>query len=448
MGKKAILVLGAGRSSSALISYLINNASEQNWHVWVGDYVEAAARERINGSSFGTAIKFDLSDSAAARKAVKAADLVISLLPANFHPLVAKLCLEAKKHLFTASYVSDEMQAMHEDAKNNDLLFLNESGLDPGVDHMSAMKIIDEVHDKGGVLTSFESFAGGLIAPETDPENPWRYKFTWNPRNVVMAGQGTAKFIQEGHHKFISYQRLFKRTTNVHVPGFGDYQGYANRDSLKYINTYGLQGIKTMIRGTLRNDGFCDAWNVLVQLGCTDDTYQMEHVDKMTHRDFINSFLQYDEVEMVEGKLCTRLGLNVNGPEMTRLRWSGFFDAELVGLDKGTPAQILEHILNKKWKLEPQDKDMIVMWHRFLYTLGKEKREVLSSLVAIGDDAVHTAMAKGVGLPLAITAKLFLQGKIHLRGVCIPIGKSIYLPVLEELEQLGMHLQETERVIT
>jgi len=237
MEKKSILVLGAGRSSSALVSYLLENAETCGWHVTVGDYFEQFARDRIGQSKFGSSIRFNIEESESCNEAVAASDVVISLVPANLHPRVAALCLKFGKHLFTASYVSDEMQSYHEEAQSKNLLFMNECGLDPGIDHMSAMEIIDKINSKGGEILSFESFAGGLIAPETDPKNPWRYKFTWNPRNVVMAGQGVAKFIEKGEFKFIPYQQLFKRTTYVHIPEYGDFQGYANRDTLKYINS-------------------------------------------------------------------------------------------------------------------------------------------------------------------------------------------------------------------
>lgn len=446
--KKSILVLGAGRSSSALISYLLENAEKGGWHVTVGDYFEESAKERIGQSKFGSAIRFNIEELELCNEAVSAADVVISLVPADLHPSVASMCLKLGKHLFTASYVSDKMQSFHDEAKSKGLLFMNECGLDPGIDHMSAMEIIDKIKGRGGKILSFESFAGGLIAPETAPDNPWRYKFTWNPRNVIMAGQGVAKFFEEGEFKFIPYQQLFKRTTSVHIPGYGDYQGYANRDSLKYIHTYGLDGVKTMLRGTLRNEGFCAAWNVLVQLGCTDDSFPMEDVDKMTHRGFINSFLPYSNVDLLEGKLATCFNLDESGLEIQKLKWSGFFEEELIGLEKGTPAQILEHILNKKWKLDPIDKDMVVMWHRFTYMVENQKREIQSHLILKGVDSVHTAMAKGVGLPLAIAVKLLLEGKLKQRGVCLPVDKEIYLPLLSELSTLGIHSEEIESAVT
>jgi saccharopine dehydrogenase-like NADP-dependent oxidoreductase len=410
----------------------------------VGDVSEAAARSRIGGSTRGHAIEFDIHDEAKSTEAIIAADIVISLMPAHLHHLVARLCVTHGKHLLNASYVSPEIQALHEQAIGKNVLLLSECGLDPGIDHMSAMQVIHKIKAAGGTLTTFESFTGGLISPETDPENPWRYKFTWNPRNVVMAGQATAKFLQYGHFKYIPYQQLFKRLTQVTVPNFGAYEGYANRDSLKYIDTYGLQGIRNMLRGTLRNVGYCAAWDVLVQLGCCDDTYKVEGVATMTHRDFINAFLNYDPQLMVEEKLCMAFKILPNGREMKRLRWSGLFDREPIGLKEGTPAQVLEHILNKKWKLHGSDKDLIVMWHRFVYEVGGAKKEIQASLTTTGDDGDYTAMAKTVGLPLGIVAKLLLEDKINSRGVVIPTHAEFYEPVLHELKELGISLTEIE----
>jgi saccharopine dehydrogenase (NADP+, L-glutamate forming) len=440
----SILVLGAGRSSSSLISYLEEESQKFNWSVTVGDVSYAAARSLAVGNN--KAIQFDIRDVENSRKAIRSADVVISMIPAHLHVQVAALCLQEKKHLLTASYVSDEMKSFDDQARKKNLLFLNECGLDPGIDHMSAMNVIDIIKEEGGVLHSFESFTGGLIAPETDRENPWRYKFTWNPRNVVMAGQGTSKFLQEGQYKYIPYQQLFKRFTPISIPEYGEYEGYANRDSLKYIETYGLHGIQTMLRGTLRFNGFCAAWDIFVQLGCTDDSYAMEGVGRMTHRDFIDTFLDRNSGKSLEEKLLRQFHLQPDGPEMQRLTWSGFFEKEKIGLPQGTPAQILEHILNKKWNLHPDDKDLVVMWHRFVYEKKGKEKEIQSTLVARGENRVHTAMAKTVGFPLAIAAKLLLQGKIKERGVVIPTMKEIYQPVLQELKSLGIELREREVV--
>lgn len=439
---KSILILGAGRSSSSLIDYLLKTAALHAWKIVVGDVSEEAAKLRVGSLPNGTALRFDIHDPSS-RDVIAKADVVISLLPANLHPLVARECIALKKHFLNASYLSDEILGMDKLARQHGLLFLSECGLDPGIDHMTAMQVIDKIKNAGGNLTSFESFTGGLIAPETDPENPWRYKFTWNPRNVVMAGQGTAKFLKEGQYKYIPYQQLFKRITPVTVRGT-EYEGYANRDSLKYLTTYGLDGIRTMIRGTLRNAGYCSAWNVLVQLGCCDDSYTMEGVSEMTCRDFINSFLDFHLVHSVEEKLCTAFDLQTDGEEMQRLRWSGLFSNEKIGLSNGTPAQILEYILNKRWKLVPGDKDMIVMWHRFRYTRDGMEKVITAHLCVLGEDEIQTAMAKTVGLPLGIATKLLLEGKINERGVLIPTHKNLYQPILQALRELGIIMIEDE----
>lgn len=439
----SILVLGAGRSATSLIEYLLAKAAGEQWSVTVGDISAEAARERVGNHPAGKAIAFDIND-AASEGVVAAHNVVISVLPAMLHSRVARLCLKHRKHLITASYVSPEMRAFHAEASAAGLLFLNECGLDPGIDHMSAMQVMDRVRSDGGEIISFESFTGGLIAPETDPGNPWRYKFTWNPRNVVMAGQGTARFLQEGQYKYIPYQQLFKRVTPVEVPGYGRYEGYANRDSLGYRTLYGLENVKTMLRGTLRNEGFCSAWDVLVQLGCTDDSYKVEAVSSMTHRSFLNAFTGYHGSQNLEEKVARQTGITIDGPEVAKLRWSGLFDETPVGLKEGTPAQVLEHILNKKWKLAPQDKDLIVMWHRFRYKKSGAENEIQATLIAKGDDAIHTAMAKTVGLPLAIAARLLVTGKIKSRGVVVPVTKEFYDPILKELSELGIELRETK----
>ena len=442
---KRILVLGAGRSSSSLIRYLLDNALTFDWTVTVGDVSLDHARRNIGPDERGRAVEFDINNPELTRLIIGESDIVISLLPPAFHPLVALRCLDAGKDFLTASYVSDELMELDAAARRRGLLFLNECGLDPGIDHLSAMKVIDGIRNRGGLITAFESFTGGLIAPETDPENPWRYKFTWNPRNVVTAGQTTARYLHNGKPKYIPYQQLFRRITPVHVPGYGDYEGYANRDSLKYIATYGLDGISTMLRGTLRNKGFCSAWNILVQLGCCEDTYQMTGVSAMTHADFLDSFLPpVANCNNVQEKICMHFGLTSSAREIDMLQWSGFFEHVSIGLKAGTPAQILEHILSKKWSLNPGDKDQIVMWHRFNYSIEGHGREIQASLVATGANDVSTAMARTVGLPLGIATKLITENSIRARGVVIPTTAEFYQPILKELETFGITLSEVD----
>ncbi len=437
---KTILVLGAGRSSSVLIDYLVKHAAGGQWQVVVGDLQKELALQKLNDSPYGEAILFNIADIPASAKVIARSDVVVSLLPAHLHASVAMLCVEHGKHLITASYVSPDMQALHHQALKKGVLLLNECGLDPGIDHMSAMEMIHRIQAQGGEVYSFESFTGGLIAPQTDPDNPWRYKFTWNPRNVVMAGQGTARYLEEGRVHYISYAQLFRRITRVEVTGYGDYEGYANRDSLPYQEVYGLQKVKTLLRGTLRCKGFCQAWNVLVQLGMCDDTYTVWCED-LTHSDFTSLFLPHDH-RTVEERLMAWFGLEANGAEMQRLRWSGFFSQEPVGLKQGTPAQITEHILNKRWALKPEDRDMIVMWHRLRYEINSTPAQIRSALVVTGTDATRTAMATTVGLPLGIATRLLLEGKISARGVVIPVLPEIYRPVLNELQHHGILFRE------
>jgi saccharopine dehydrogenase-like NADP-dependent oxidoreductase len=444
----SILILGAGRSSTSLITYLLKAAEAYDWELTIADYALQLAAEKASGNARAKAIAFNINKEEEADALIEQHDLVISMLPARFHPIVAESCLRHGKHLLTASYVSADMKALDKAAKAKDLLFLNECGLDPGIDHMSAKKVIDHIREEKGLeLRAFESFTGGLLAPDKLDDNPWQYGFTWNPRNVVLAGQGTVKFIQEGKYKFIPYHRLFRRIEMIHIPGHGYFEGYANRDSLQYLDVYDLHGIQTLYRGTLRRPGYCKAWDVFVQLGATDDSYQMESVSEMTHRQFINSFLSYNPNDSVELKLAHYMRLDADGPEMHKLRWLGMFDEEPVGMLKGTPAQILEHILKKKWTIGPEKKDQIVMWHLFDYIEKGQVKRIRSAMVADGENASATAMAKTVGYPLAIAAKLLLTGKIKSRGVQIPTSKEFYDPILAELETLGFDFIEEEVVL-
>lgn len=441
---KHILIIGAGRSCSSLIAYLLKACQKNGWSFTLGDLSLELAQSKIGSTPSAEAIRFDVHDPRQRDREIEKADLVISMLPARFHILVAEACVKAGVSMITASYVSDEIKALHEDAVEKGMMILMECGLDPGIDHMSAMKVLDRIKDSGATLTGFETFTGGLIAPESSVGNPWEYKFTWNPRNVVLAGQGMVKFIQEGQYKYIPYHRLFRRTEVIDIPGYGYFEGYANRDSLKYLNVYQLQGIQTLYRGTLRRVGFCKAWDVFVQLGATDDSYELEGVRSMTHRQFINSFLSYDPNNSVELKLAHYLKLDLDGPVMYKLDWLGMFNDEPIGLDSGTPAEILQHILNKKWELQKEDKDMIVMWHKFDFIEDGKHRQVQSHMVVKGQDDVETGMSKTVGLPLGIAAELMLKGKINHPGVQIPVKKDIYAPILEKLSQTGIVFKESE----
>ena len=440
-----ILIIGAGRSASSLIQYLLDKSVDEKLHLTIGDISLDLAKRKTNSHSNATAIALDIFDENQRKNQIKKADIVISMLPAHMHIEVAKDCIFYKKHLVTASYISDAMQSLDAAAKENNLVFMNEIGLDPGIDHMSAMKIIDEIRDKGGKMILFESFCGGLVAPESDT-NLWNYKFTWAPRNVVLAGQGgAAKFIQEGTYKYIPYQKVFSRTEFMEVEGYGRFEAYANRDSLKYRSVYGLDDILTLYRGTLRRVGFSKAWNMFVQLGMTDDSYIMDDSETMNYRQFTNSFLPYHPTDSVEIKLRLNLKIDQDDVMWDKLVELDLFNPnKIVGLKNATPAQILEKILCDSWTLQHDDKDMIVMYHKFGYEINGQKKQIDSKMVCVGEDQTYTAMAKTVGLPVAIATLQILNGKITTPGVQLPITKEVYLPILAELETLGVVFKEVE----
>lgn len=440
---RSILIFGAGRSASSLIRYLLSKSESENLHLIVADLSLALAEKKTQNHPNATPIALNIFDTEQRKAAIEKASIVISMLPAHLHIEIAKDCLEFKKHLVTASYISDAMQSLNEEAIKNNLIFMNEIGLDPGIDHMSAMKVIDEIRAKGGKMLLFESFCGGLVAPESD-NNLWNYKFTWAPRNVVLAGQGgAAKFVQEGTYKYIPYGTLFRRTEFLEVEDYGKFEAYSNRDSLKYRSIYGLDDILTLYRGTIRRVGFSKAWNMFVQLGMTDDSYIMEDSESMSYRQFTNSFLPYHPTDSVEIK--TRLILKIDQDD---IMWDKLLELDLFNPDKkvnlpnATPAQILEKILSDSWALEPDDKDMIVMYHKFGYELNGKKKQIDSKMVCIGDDQTYTAMAKTVGLPVAMATLLILNGKITTPGVQLPINKEVYLPILKELEGYGVVFNE------
>lgn len=442
---RTILLIGAGKSTSYLLNYLLEKAASEQLHIVVGDINIENAKHLLKDKPNCTAIKLDIFKEEERKNAIKKADLVISMLPARFHIEVAKDCLLYEKNMVTASYVSKEMEALDEEVKAKGLIFLNEIGVDPGIDHMSAMKVIDNIRSKGGKMILFESFTGGLVAPESDT-NLWNYKFTWNPRNVVVAGQGgTAMFIQEGNYKYIPYHKLFRRTEFFEIEGYGKFEGYANRDSLKYRSAYGLNDILTLYRGTIRRVGFSKAWNMFVQLGMTDDTFVLEDSENMSYREFVNSFLPYSPTDAVELKLRHYLKIDQDDIMWEKLKELDLFDAsKKIGIKNATPAQALQKILEDHWLLNDNDKDMIVMYHKFGYTLNGKKHQIDSSMVALGKDKTYTAMSKTVGLPLGIAALKILNKEITATGVVIPISKDVYEPVLSALENYGITFIEKE----
>lgn len=438
---RTVLMVGSGRSAPSLIKYLGVELSD--YKILIADKDTTMAEKKSSEFDNCSAVKLDIEDDEVRDNLVRQSVLVLSMVPARFHAKVLESCLKFGKSMITPSYESRDMLDKGDEIEAAGMLVLNEMGLDPGIDHMSAMKIIDGIRSAGGKLTAFESFTGGLMAPGYD-QNPWQYKFTWNPRNVVLAGQGGAvRFMHNGRYKYIPYTKVFRRTEKIEIDGYGIFEGYANRDSLDYLNKYHLDGLSTIFRGTLRRPGFCRAWDLFVQLGVTDDSYVVEDSENMTYREFFNSFLRFNPKDSVELKLMQYLKIDQDSGLMEKLQYLDIFSDIKIGLKEATPAKILEHILKQKWSMKPEDKDMIVMWHKFYFedsTGGCYQKT--SSLVAIGDDAQHTAMANTVGLPMGIAAKLVLNGTINLKGLQLPVTDEIYNPVLNELKRYRISFNE------
>lgn len=424
-----ILILGAGKSSASLIDYLVEHATAEQWTVTVADVTEQNALLKTKGRANTQATGADLTNTEARRILIQSADIVISMLPAMLHLDVAKDCLHLKKNLVTPSYISDDMKAMSAEVEKAGLLFMNEMGLDPGIDHMSAMQLIERLESEGYSIIGFKSHCGGLVAPESDT-NPWHYKFTWNPRNVVLAGQGAGgiHYLNNGEKIDLTYEELFSHTSSLHVEGFGDFESYPNRDSLKYKNEYGLFNAETIYRGTLRVPPFCKGWQCLVDLGLTDEN---QHP--------VDAFLA--------GKVEIRKYLNIgqNSEEEELLKYLEISERlQALQGERFVPAKFLQGILEAKWKLRPGDKDMVVMVHEVAYEGKGERHNLQSSMVYIGKDEEHTAMAITVGLPVAMVTRMILNNKVNRKGVLMPVYSDIYNPILAELKNYGIDFTEKE----
>ncbi len=444
---KTILILGAGLSASSMIRYFVRFADQENWKLRIADRNLERVKELIGEHTCAEALSFNATIKEERVEEIKSSDLVISMLPARFHVDIAKDCIEYGKDLITPSYIAPEMKALDEDALKAGVLIMNEIGVDPGIDHMSAMKVIDRLKENGKEVYSFKSFCGGLIAEEHD-DNPWRYKFTWNPRNVVMAGKGgAATFMDNFKYKYIPYNRLFDRLHRINIPGHGKFEGYPNRDSLSYKETYGLENSATLFRGTLRRPNFCKGFNVFIELGMTDDSFEMTDSVNLSPRDFLNAFLPYIPELSVEQKF--KYFLREDRMYLyDQFEWLGIFDSNRdFGFPNATPAQLLEKLMVNKMSLSNGDKDMLVMYHEFEYNEGEKKKKIVSSMISIGEDQVYTAMSNTVGLPVAIAAKRMLKGEIPQKGVILPIQKEVYEPILTELEELGIVFNEYETEI-
>lgn len=443
---KNILLIGAGRSATWLIKYLLENAAENGWFLTVADADPTLAQQKVGTNKNGRAVWLDVSKPNDRRELIARHDVVVSLLPVYLHMDVAHDCITLRKHLVTASYVTKEMYRLGDEAKSLDLIFMGEMGLDPGIDHMSAVQKINEIKAKGGKITAFRSYTGGLVAPESD-DNPWRYKISWNPRNVVLAGQGTAQYLEGGKHKYIPYNRLFTSYEKVDIQDVGLVEMYANRDSLLYKEAYGITDTPNILRGTLRHIGFCEAWNAIRKIGLTDNSYPILDSESMTYHELMEAYVWRSATGSVKDRIANLVGTTPDSEIMQKLEWLGLFSKRKIKTPKASPAVILENLLVEKMTLQEQDKDMVIMQHEFEYTLHRQKRKLTSTMLLKGENATYTAMAKTVGLPVGIFVKLMMQGKVDTTGVNIPTIKQIYDPVLEELEKYGVFFKEKDELL-
>ena len=420
---KTIVLIGAGKSATVLIDYLITEAETNNWKFIIADSNKEQILLKTNNSKYAEAVELDVTNEKQRGDLIQRAHVVISMMPPALHFLVAKDCVEYRKHLLTASYLDDKMKSLKDEISNRKLLFICEMGLDPGIDHMSAMKIINDIKAAGGKITSFKSHCGGLVAPESD-DNPWHYKISWNPRNIVLAGQSGAVYKENNQIKTIDYSNLFDCCNEIVFDGLEGLAFYPNRDSLSYIPIYKLPDTATFLRTTLRHVDFFKGWNAVVHAGLTNDTNTI-NVDGLSLAKWSAAVLPF-----------------VTEENKTMLTYLGLFEETTVPTSAKTSADILQYLLETKLKMEPADKDMIVMLHEFEYEQDEEKKWLKSCLVVKGEDSLRTAMAKTVGLPLGIAAKLILNDTLKLKGLHIPTAKDIYEPVLQELEKAGISFVE------
>jgi len=432
---QTILIIGAGKSATVLIQYLQQKAVENDWYILLADGDEATAKNKWNNAPNGTALGVNIENEIDRQNLVQKADIVVSMLPAQLHFLVAKDCLYFEKPLFTASYVDDNMRSIAAEIASKKLLFLCEMGLDPGIDHMSAMAIIDEIHEKGGKITSFKSHCGGLVAPESD-DNPWHYKISWNPRNIILAGKAGAIYLENGDTVTKHYPEIFDKAPVVDLPGIGHLTYYPNRNSLSYIDTYQLHDVKNFVRTTLRYPAFCTGWNAIVQLHLTDESV-IDLAPNATIKNWFKGHIQHHGLEEVLNQF------NQDPTIQEQLKFIGLYDAISIPAHFNSNANILQWLLEDRWKLAAKDKDLVVMLHEIEYSIGERQYKLDSSMVLKGEDAVNTAMATTVGLPLAMGVCAYLKGAIQMTGLHIPIDARIYQPILKSLAEEGIVFEET-----
>lgn len=438
---QTILIAGAGKSSIFLIHYLLSHAARNKWRVIVMDGDANAIAEKINSNPFAEMAVVDITKNAERQALVQRSDIVVSLMPPHLHILLAKDCLKYKKNLITSSYISDEMKEMDKAVKEAGLTFMCEMGLDPGIDHMTANQIIHSIQRVAGIITGFKSYCGGLIAPEYD-NNPWHYKFTWNPKNVITAGLGGAKYLAQNKHVEIPYDKIFENNKKIKVAGIGSLAYYPNRDSLRYLDLYDVPDVKTFMRATLRHPNFCKGWNELIKLGLTTDQDAFD-TQGLTYASWIKQKTNYNNGVPLRKHVANHLNIEESDKIMGMIDWLGIMEERPIMPKKAPSAEILLDLLLDKWKMASAEKDMVIMQHEVDYVHKNTKITLTSTMVLKGENREFSAMAKTVGLPMGILARMMLTKKINTPvGVSIPNMPSVYRPVLTELNHHGISFKE------
>jgi len=433
---KKVLILGAGMVVKPIVQYLL----QKDYFVTVATRTKSKADKMIVGHENGTSIAWTVDDEETLDKMIAEHDLTVSLLPYTYHVTVAKICVKHKKNMVTTSYVKPEMYALDKEAKKAGILILNEIGLDPGIDHMSAMRIIDNVHEKEGEIEEFYSFCGALVAPEVE-ENPFKYKFSWAPKGVVMAGNNDGKYLRNGIVTYVPTENLFKNPIELTFPEVGDLEVYPNRDSLPYVKLYGIPKTKTMFRGTFRYYKWCEIIDSFKALNLI--SYDKFNLEGMSYADFMAKMIDDDSSKNIKAKVAAKLGVAEDANSIVALEWIGLFSDEQMSRKEDSPFEITSDLMIDKMMISGDERDMVVMQHTFVARYPNGNREVIKSrMLDFGTLKTDTSIARTVALPAACAVDMLLEGKIKTTGVHIPVIPEIYNPVLDQLETMGIKMVE------
>lgn len=441
---KNILVIGAGMSSPAFIRHALKQSGQQGWFLTIADIDPAKAEKRTSNAPNARGVWLDVLKSNDRKELISRSDIIVSILPAHLHLEIAHDCIKLNKPLLTASSISEEMYRLGDEGRIRELSYTDEMVLDPGLERMTLYKSLDTLKDKGAKIKSIRSFCGGTVTHSS--KNPWNYKLTWNPRNVVLAGQGTAQFIENGKLRFIPYAQLFRKPGSVDIPEVGTFEFFPNRDTLLGMNSAIRKDVPNILRGTLRQPGFCKAWDALIQLGMTDGDFPILDAGKMSYYQLIDGIVSDMPGASLKDRVAQWLEISPDSEVIDKLKWLGLFSKKKIKLPNATPALILEQLIREKWKMEEKEKDLVIVHHEIDYTIQGKAFRHYSTCTVSGEDSAYTGMAKFIGLPIAILLQLKSQGKIT-NGVDVNQDPIVYNTVLEELALLGFSFKQLDETL-